>query len=109
MRSPEPARAVDLPRSFVAWMLAHGIQRSLIQRGARKGDLISRMVMDPALRVDPFPAYEELRARGPVSANDLISASVDHAVCNEVLRSDASVRRAARASCPGRCAGCTTG
>lgn len=83
MRSP------DLPRSFAAWTLAHGIQRALIQRGARKGDLISRMVMDPALRLDPFPAYEELRGRGLISANDLISASVDHAVCNEVLRSDA--------------------
>ncbi|TNM38530.1 cytochrome P450 [Nocardioides albidus] len=89
MRSPDLARSVDLPRSFLAWALAHGVQRSLIQRGARKGDLISRMVMDPALRRDPFPAYEELRARGPISANDLISASVDHAVCNEVLRSDA--------------------
>ncbi|MFC7503981.1 cytochrome P450 [Nocardioides sp. GCM10030258] len=83
MRSP------DLPRSFAAWTLAHGIQRALIQRGARKGDLISRMVMDPALRLDPFPAYEELRGRGLISANELISASVDHAVCNEVLRSDA--------------------
>lgn len=45
--------------------------------------------MDPALRADPFPAYEELRGRGLVSANNLISASVDHGVCNEVLRSDA--------------------
>ena len=74
MRSPDLARAVDLPRSFTAWALAHGLQRSLIQRGARKGDLISRMVMDPALRVDPFPAYEELRGRGVISANDLISS-----------------------------------
>ncbi|TWG93232.1 hypothetical protein L615_006400000140 [Nocardioides sp. J9] len=82
-------RALDTPRSFVAWGLAHGLQRALIHRGARRGDLISRMVVDPALREDPFPAYEELRARGSVSANEVISASVDHAVCNEVLRSDA--------------------
>ncbi|WP_436700718.1 cytochrome P450 [Nocardioides sp. BYT-33-1] len=89
MRSPDLARSVDLPRSFASWVLAHGLQRALIQRGARRGDLISRMVMDPGLRVDPFPAYEQLRARGRIAANDLISASVDHAVCNEVLRSDA--------------------
>lgn len=95
MSSPDPAvrgrvRAVlDTPRSFAAWGLAHGLQRALIQRGARRGDLISRMVMDPSLRRDPFPAYEELRGRGVISANDLISASVDHAVVNEVLRSDA--------------------
>lgn len=82
-------RAVDTPRSFAAWSLAHGLQRALIGRGARKGDLIARMVMDPSLREDPFAAYEELRGRGTVSANGLISATVDHAVCNEVLRSDA--------------------
>ena len=81
--------ALDTPRWFAAWGLAHGLQRALIQRGARRGDLISRMVMDPSLRRDPFPAYEELRGRGRVSANGLISASVDHAVVNEVLRSDA--------------------
>lgn len=80
---------VDTPRSFAAWALAHGLQRALIGRGARRGDLIARMVMDPALRAEPFAAYEELRGRGAISANNLISASVDHAVCNEVLRSDA--------------------
>ncbi|KRB76323.1 hypothetical protein ASE01_15095 [Nocardioides sp. Root190] len=82
-------RLRDTPRSFASWTLAHGVQRALIGRGARKGDLIARMVMDPSLREDPFGAYEELRSRGLISANDLISASVDHAVCNEVLRSDA--------------------
>lgn len=90
MPSPEAVRRLaGTPRSFAAWVLAHGLQRSLIQRGARKGDLISRMVVDPSLREEPFAAYEELRAQGPVAANPFISASVDHAVCNEVLRSDA--------------------
>lgn len=105
MRSPELSRGlsevVDLPRSFTAWTLAHGLQRALIKRGARKGDLISRMVMDPGLRVDPFPAYEELRGRGVISANDLISASVDHAVCNEVLRSDAFGTAGGQGELPG--------
>lgn len=87
MWSPERVR--DTPRSFLAWSLAHGLQRTLIQRGARKGDLISRLVMDPALRAEPFAAYEELRDSGPIAANGLISATVDHALCNEVLRSDA--------------------
>lgn len=87
MWSPERVR--DTPRSFLAWSLAHGLQRTLIQRGARRGDLISRLVMDPALRAEPFAAYEELRDSGPIAANGLISATVDHALCNEVLRSDA--------------------
>lgn len=87
MWSPERVR--DTPRSFLAWSLAHGVQRTLIRRGARRGDLISRLVMDPALRAEPFGAYEELRDGGPIAANGLISATVDHALCNEVLRSDA--------------------
>lgn len=81
--------ALDQPRSLASWVLAHGLQKALIERNARTGDLISRLVSDPALRADPFDAYEELRSRGPITANQYVSGSVDHAVCNEVLRSDA--------------------
>lgn len=88
-RGGRPVWLPDTPRSFIAWGLSHGIQRALIQRSARRGDLISRLVMEPSLRDDPFPAYDELRARGPIASNGLVRATVDHAVCNEVLRSDA--------------------
>ncbi len=101
MRSPDLARSLDLPRSFTAWALAHGLQRTLIKRAAGKGDLISRMVMDPELRADPFPAYEELRSRGRISANKLISASVDLGVVNEVLRSDAFGTAGGQGELPG--------
>lgn len=44
--------------------------------------------MDPATVADPFPAYERLRGQGRVVSNGLISATVEHALVNEVLRSD---------------------
>jgi cytochrome P450 len=81
----------DLPtraRSFGTWTLAHGLPRLGLHSAARRGDLIARLTADPALRADPFPAYEELRARGPVARGRLVRASVDHAVCNAVLRSE---------------------
>jgi cytochrome P450 len=37
---------------------------------------------------DPYPAYELLRARGPISGNQLVSATVSHAVGNAVLRDE---------------------
>ncbi len=88
-RGGRPVWSPDTPRSFAAWSLSHGVQRKLIQRSARKGDLISRLVMDPALLADPFPAYEELRTRGLIGSNGLVRATVDHGVVNEVLRGDA--------------------
>jgi cytochrome P450 len=79
-----PTRA----KSFGTWTLAHGIPRLGLHGAARRGDLIARLTADPALRADPYPAYEELRARGPVASGRLVRASVDHAVCNAVLRSE---------------------
>lgn len=82
MWSPETAR------SFLAWSLSHGLQRRVILRGAKRGDLISRLSIDPTVVHDPFATYEQLRAQGPLVNNGFVRGSVDHAVCNEILRSD---------------------
>ena len=74
-------------RSRTRWLLAFGMQRGLILWGARRGDLVAALQVDPELHRDPFGAYEELRRRGPVVRGP-IWASVDHATCNEILRSD---------------------
>ncbi|MBM9459884.1 cytochrome P450 [Nocardioides sp. zg-536] len=76
-------------RSYATWLLAHGVQRRLLTRAAARGDLIARLSVDPQVVADPFATYEQLRARGPLSDNGLVHGTVDHAVCNEVLRSDA--------------------
>lgn len=77
----------DAARSRTRWLLGFGLQRGLILWGARRGDLVAALSVDPELHRDPFGAYEELRARGPVVRGP-IWASVDHAACNQVLRSD---------------------
>jgi cytochrome P450 len=88
MSRPDTTELARLPRTYLTWVLGYGIQRGLMKQGARRGDLISRISVDPALLDDPFAAYEELRGHGPLWHNGQIWASVDHAVCNEVLRSD---------------------
>jgi cytochrome P450 len=76
-------------RSWLTWALGFGIGRQVIKGAARRGDLVGRLELDPLLREDPFPAYEQLRARGPISRHRVVLASVDHAACTEILRGDA--------------------
>lgn len=62
--------------------------RALAAYAARvQGDALARLGL-PAYRGNPYPIYDEIRARGPVSSTrlgNLVSAS--HAVCTEVVRS----------------------
>ncbi|HET9499131.1 MAG TPA: cytochrome P450 [Marmoricola sp.] len=85
--SASPTLQVRVKR-LGTWGLTHGLPRLGLHNAARRGDLIARLTADPALRADPFGAYEQLRARGPVAQGRLVRGSVDHAVCNAVLRSD---------------------
>lgn len=80
-------------RSGLRWGLGHGLPGLAIRQGARGGDLVSRLVVDPDLRQDPFPAYERIRAdaaaRGSVFIdNGRLMGTVDHAAATEILRSD---------------------
>ncbi|MFC5729262.1 MULTISPECIES: cytochrome P450 [Nocardioides] len=91
----------DAARSFVTWTLAHGIQRRLILRSARRGDLLSRLSIDPAVAADPFPSYDLLRAQGPLVGNGFIHGTATHAVGDEILRSDAFGTGGGHAELPG--------
>jgi len=53
----------------------------------RAGDLGSRLMIDPAIREDPFPYYDELRAQGRIVTSGLALMSAHHDVCLAVLRS----------------------
>jgi cytochrome P450 len=74
-------------RQVLRWGLRHGVMRALLLRRARSGDVGARLMIDPALRDDPYPSYEQLRARGRLVATGLAPTSVDHALCTAVLRS----------------------
>jgi cytochrome P450 len=74
-------------QQFVRWGVRHGILRRFLVRRARSGDIGARIMIDPELRDDPYPYYEQLRARGRLVVTGLAPTTVDHAVCTAVLRS----------------------
>jgi cytochrome P450 len=66
----------------------HGVVRALVGVGARRGDPQARLVADPAVRADPVPFFDELRARGPLIECRTGYLTLDHGVAHELLRSD---------------------
>ncbi|HEV2885298.1 MAG TPA: cytochrome P450 [Jatrophihabitans sp.] len=53
----------------------------------RAGDLGSRLMVDPVIRDDPFPYYDQLRAQDRIVRSGLALLSAHHEVCLAVLRS----------------------
>ncbi|HET8914452.1 MAG TPA: hypothetical protein VFM91_01985, partial [Propionibacteriaceae bacterium] len=63
-------------------------ERALVLYWAHvRGDLFSRLNL-PNHNTDPYPIYEEMRAKGPMLPTRLGNYSTTrHRLCNEVLRS----------------------
>ena len=76
-------------RSGIVWGIRYGLPGLVIRRFAKRGDLIARSAVDPTIYDDAAGFYAQLRAMGPVAGNRLIGASAQHAVVNQVLRSEA--------------------
>ena len=70
------------------WLAMHGVVRAGAKYSARRGDPQARFVADPAVRADPVPFFEELRAQGPLVRSRIAFLTVDHALAHELLRSD---------------------
>lgn len=75
-------------RAAVRWGLHHGLVRVALRRAHRAGDLHARSVLEPAARADPYPLYDQVRARGPLVRGRIAHMTATHAVAAEVLRSD---------------------
>jgi cytochrome P450 len=73
-------------RRGIRWVVRHGLVRRTVQRQMRAGDLGSRLMLDPVIREDPFPSYDQIRAQGPLVRSDLALLSAHHDVCLAVLR-----------------------
>ena len=75
-----PARALPLrpARTVVRWGVRHGLPAAYLRRSVRSGDPVARFLRDRAVRDDPFPLYEELRARGPLVPSSLGPVSYTH-------------------------------
>jgi cytochrome P450 len=79
--------AIEL-KQRLHWLALHGFVRFGSSIGARRGDLQARLIADPSVKVDPVPFYEEARARGPLVRSSIGYLTADHAIGNELLRSD---------------------
>jgi cytochrome P450 len=75
--------------TMVRWGTRHGIARAALSLGARRGEVQANIIMNPEVRKNPYPAYEDLRARGRIVRGRLGLLSVDHEVCRTVLGSPA--------------------
>jgi cytochrome P450 len=77
------------PARIVArWGVRHGLAAAFLERSARRGDPVGRLLRDPGVREQPYEVHEELRARGPLAGSRLGLVTTSHAVTSEVLRSD---------------------
>ncbi len=83
-----PGPGLRPARTVVRWAVRHGLPAVLLDRGARRGDPVGRLLRDRSTREAPFAVYEELRARGAVSPGSLGLVTPSHTVASEVLRAD---------------------
>ncbi|MGV0746252.1 cytochrome P450 [Mycolicibacterium sp. XJ870] len=75
-------------RERIRWLALHGVVRGLSTMGMRKGDPQARLIADPLVRADPASFADELRGRGPVIRCRAVLLTFDHAVANDLLRSE---------------------
>ena len=74
-------------KRLTRWALLHGSVRVAVRRARRAGDLQAQFMTEPRYRDDPFPFYEQVRARGPLVPGRFASVTADHAVCSALLTS----------------------
>ena len=82
------ATALRPARTVVRWGVRHGLAAMYLDRSARRGDPVGRLLRDPVVRDQPYAVHEELRSRGPLVGSGLGLVTTSHAVASEVLRSD---------------------
>ncbi len=75
--------------SRVRWVARHGLARTVLRRSARNGQLDAQLMTQQELQNDPYPYYEQIRAKGPLYSGPISRVTTEHALCTSVLRSDA--------------------
>ncbi len=85
----QTARSVVVTtRRLTRWGLRHGVVRAGSARAARSGDLHSTFMTRSDYRADPFPFYEQVRARGTLVPGRLGLVTASYAVCDQLLRGE---------------------
>jgi cytochrome P450 len=81
------ARIRAAGKPVVRWGLGHFVPRRAMMVAARRGDLQGRLIAS-SRQGDPFPLFEELRARGPLYRGRFAYLTPSMAVAREVLTSN---------------------
>jgi len=82
------ATALRPARTLARWGVRHALPAFFLDRAARTGDPVGRLLRDADVRDQPYAVHEELRARGPLVGSGLGLVTTSHRVASEVLRSD---------------------
>jgi cytochrome P450 len=70
------------------WAARHGLVKVALQRAARKGEPQALLMIDRQARENPFPLYDQIRSRGPISRGPLTYQAASREAASAVLRSD---------------------
>jgi cytochrome P450 len=71
------------------WLAGHRGLRTWAQLQARRGLPLARLLVEPAVRADPYPVHEELRALGRLVSTPFMAVTTDHALTSAILRDPA--------------------
>ncbi len=75
--------------TLLRWSVRSLGPQIVLRRAARAGQLGARIAVDRRLWDDPYPTYEQMRARGPLLRSRWLDTTATHRVAGEVLRSPA--------------------
>ena len=78
---------MHMASTLLRWALQSGVPQVVLWRAARQGQLGARLAVDRSLWDDPFPTYEQMRARGPLIPGGLVWSTTSHPIAEQVLRS----------------------
>ncbi|WP_158895939.1 cytochrome P450 [Amycolatopsis anabasis] len=76
-----------IARSAAVWAMKYALPGVGLRAAARRGEAIS-LAVAPGIRHDPFPAYDAIRAQGPLVHGRFVSATASHSSADAVLRSE---------------------
>jgi cytochrome P450 len=74
-------------RQGIRWGLRHGLIKRAVGKRMKAGEPTAALMIDPAMNLDPFPAYDDLRERGRLVSNGIVLNTAHHDVATAVLRS----------------------
>jgi cytochrome P450 len=80
-------RAAASTKAGVRWGLGHALPHTVMRAAARRGDLQGRLIQ-ASRGGDPFPVFEDIRARGPIYRGKFAYVTASLPVVREVLSSN---------------------